>query len=80
MGIAGYSQQQGVDNAHSGSADWKAARYLKIPRDIHNLENFNYVYHVDHAQRPTDGSDWTLSTFLEMRVWLWGLQMDKIPD
>lgn len=80
MGISGYSQQQGVDNAHSGLADWKSARYLKIPRDIHNLENFNYVYHVDHAQRPTDGSDWTLSAFTEMRVWLWGLQMDKIPD
>jgi hypothetical protein len=80
MGVSGFSQVQGVESAHNGIADWKAARYLKIPRDIHNLENFNYTYEVPRGVRGTDGTNWVLSAFTEMRVWLWGLQVDKIPD
>lgn len=79
MGVVANSQVQGSQSAHNGIGDWKSARYLKIPRDIHNLENFNYIYRVPRPARATDGVAWSVNP-LEMRIWLWGLQVDKIPD
>jgi hypothetical protein len=79
MGVVMASQNQGVNSAHNGIADWKSARYLKIPRDIHNLENFNYTYKVPRSTRATDGTLWSVNP-IEMRIWLWGLQVDRIPD
>lgn len=79
MGVVTSSQVQGAQSTHNGIADWKAARYLKIPRDIHNLENFNYTYRVPRPTRATDGTLWSVNP-TEMRIWLWGLQVDRIPD
>jgi len=79
MGVVMASQNQGANSAHNGIADWKSARYLKIPRDIHNLENFNYIYRVPRPTRATDGTLWSVNA-TEMRIWLWGLQVDRIPD
>jgi hypothetical protein len=80
QGVSMATQQQGSEAAHNGVADIRSARYMKIPRDIHNLESFDYLYDCPRSTRATDGSDWSLSDFVVCSVWLWGAQMDRIPD
>lgn len=81
-GVSGFGNMNGAESAHNGLADPRAVRNLgRLPRVIKPLQQFNYVYRVSNAGlRPTDGTPWNLSKFLQMRLWLWGEQVDKIPE
>jgi len=80
-GVSGYSNLQGTQSTHHGVADPHAVRKLgKYPRIIKPLQNFNYIHKVPRSTRATNGAAWNLSTDVLARVWLWGEQIDKIPE
>lgn len=81
QGIAGFSDIQGNESAHNGVADPNAVRNLgRMPRVIRPLQNFAYIHEVPRGTKATDGTPWALSNFVEARVWMWGEQVDKIPE
>jgi hypothetical protein len=80
VGVVTATQVQGAQSSHNGVADWKAMRYLKIARTIKALDQFNFNYHVPRPVRASDGTPWILSQFTEMRVVLWGLQVNVVAQ
>lgn len=77
IGVSGFSTNQNTESAHNGIADLRAVRTTHMPRIIPPLKQFSYVHNVGVAGRATDASNWTLGTFLECRVMLWGDQLTK---
>lgn len=78
-GIGAFSTNGGVETASNGIADIRAVRNLRVPRVIRQNEQFAYSYSVPLATRTTDGSNYNLSAFTIMTIWLWGGQQDNIP-
>lgn len=78
-GIAGYTTATATTAAHNGSADIRAVRRLTVPRVLRQKETFAYQYNVPRTTKATDGTNWNLTGFTLMTVWLWGGQQDSIP-
>jgi hypothetical protein len=79
-----------VEAAHSGNADPRAARTLKVARVIKEKESFAYIYAVPRATRGGAGAvAWAINGGLAsgvagtpgalMTIWMWGGQFDTIP-
>lgn len=82
-GVAGYAATTvvaaNIESAHNGSADIRATRRLYIPRILKEKEVFAYIVTIPRLTKAIDGTDWDLSAFLTLTIWLWGGQRDTIP-
>jgi hypothetical protein len=69
-----------ISSANNGIADPRAVRTLRVPRMIRQKDSFAYIFDVPRATRANNGVAIALSDFVVATVFLWGGQLDRIPD
>lgn len=78
-GLSGFSTRQAVEHAHTGT-DLLGVRKLRVPRVLEAGDNFDYQLIVPRPTRATNGTAFAVTDFVIMRIWLFGAQVDNIPQ
>ena len=69
-----------IASANNGVADPRALRTLRVPRMIRQKDSFAYIFDIPRATKANNGTAIALSDFVIATVFLWGGQLDRIPD
>lgn len=83
VGLAGFAATTAttttIAGATSGLPGLNNARRSRNPRILSANDDFSYIVNAA-ANLPNSNAVVALSAFVEMRVWLWGFVLDKIPN
>lgn len=83
VGLSGYAATTATTTtlqaATSGAPNLTNARRSRNPRILSANDDFSYIVNAA-AATPNSNTTVALSAFLEMRIWLWGFVLDKIPN
>jgi hypothetical protein len=79
-GVNGFATTSSTEGASNGIASLAAVRRFRLPRELNANESFKYSLNAPSATRFVDGTAITLTAFVEMTIWLYGLVKDRNPS